>query len=312
MAEPYEAVSEPIPISLIAGRYLLFDVNVVTYLRRTHHICGSLIGGIPQAPQQNFFLGLPVELMPEEAKLLVKKEIAYVVDDVAWHIQRYNTFEGEDKEKYLASLRAQGLEARKAAQLGAKQRTERGLRTMAIKKAREKSRSSEASEHVNDSHPDTSLDADDASESLFDDRASSPTPVSTASSFASSEPYAVTPSTSYSPSSLPQNPTPPPDPPAVPTYPLFEHLHSLGYFMMPGLRFGCHFNVYPGDPLRFHSHFLASSYEFDEEIPLLDLIGGGRLGTAVKKGFLIGGEDTNGGSESGANMRTFCIEWGGM
>ena len=83
--------------------------------------------------------------------------------------------------------------------------------------------------------------------------------------------------------------------------------------MMPGLRFGCDYNVYPGDPLRFHSHFLAVGYEWDQEIPLLDLIGGGRLGTAVKKGFLIGGKDTSDTmDEEGDGVRTFCIEWGGM
>jgi tRNA-splicing endonuclease subunit Sen34 len=314
MAEPYDSLSEPIPISLIAGRHLLFDVNVVTYLRRTHNICGSLIGGIPQAPQQNLFLGLPVELMPEEARLLVKKEIAYIVDDGAWHTQRFNTFEGADRQKYLASLRSQGLKARKIAQNEARKRTERGLRKLAAAKAHEKAE--EDTDTVEDGTPDTSFDdttnvPEDSSEALFDgDRPSSPTPSNTA--FASFEPYALTPSTSYSPSSLPQNSSSPPDPPAVPSYALFEHLHSLGYFMMPGLRFGCNFNVYPGDPLRFHSHFLASSYDFDEEIPLLDLIGGGRLGTAVKKGFLIGGEDSDGELESGGNMRTFCIEWGGM
>jgi len=314
MAEPYDSVSEPIPISLIAGRYLLFDVNVVTYLRRAHNICGSLIGGIPQAPQQNFFLGLPVELMPEEARLLVKKEIAYIVDDVAWHTQRFNTFEGADRQKYLASLRAQGLKARKIAQSEARKRTERGLRKLAATKAHEKTE--KGSDALEDGTPDTPCDdnasiPEDSPETLFDsDRPSSPTSSSIA--FASSKPYALTPSTSYSPSSLPQNSSPPPDPPAVLSYALFEHLHSRGYFMMPGLRFGCNFNVYPGDPLRFHSHFLATAYGFDEEIPLLDLIGGGRLGTAVKKGFLIGGEDTDGESECGGNMRTFCIEWGGM
>lgn len=82
--------------------------------------------------------------------------------------------------------------------------------------------------------------------------------------------------------------------------------------MMPGLRFGSNFNVYPGDPLRFHAHFLANAYEFDEEISLLDLIGGGRLSTGVKKSFLIGGEDPEADSESGRKMRTFSIEWGGM
>lgn len=98
--------------------------------------------------------------------------------------------------------------------------------------------------------------------------------------------------------------------------------------MAPGIRFGCQFSVYPGDPLRFHSHFLSMSYDWDEDIDLLDLVGGGRLGTGVKKGWLIGGveekeEDGNGtnaiesevetgNSKKKAKVRTFCIEWGGM
>ena len=243
--------------------------------------------------------------MPEEAKLLVKKEIGYIVDDVAWHTQRFNTFEGEDRQKYLASLRSQGLKARKIAQGDALKRADNALRKLAISKGKKSDPS--------DATPNTSFDdtPDHSADALFEcDRVSSPTPSSTA--FASSEPFAITPSTSYSPSSLPQNNFPPPDPPFVPGYALFEHLHSRGYFLMPGLRFGSNFNVYPGDPLRFHAHFLACAFEFDEEIPLLDLIGGGRLGTAVKKGFLIGGEDPEAESESGRKMRTFCIEWGGM
>jgi tRNA-splicing endonuclease subunit Sen34 len=81
---------------------------------------------------------------------------------------------------------------------------------------------------------------------------------------------------------------------------------------MPGLRFGCDYNVYPGDPLRFHSHFSATSYGWDEEFSMIDLIGGGRLGTRVKKSFLIGGEDLDAEPDKGAAVRTFCIEWGGM
>ena len=88
--------------------------------------------------------------------------------------------------------------------------------------------------------------------------------------------------------------------------------------------------MYPGDPLRFHSHFLAMGHDWDEEIDILDLIGDGRLGTGVKKGWLIGGavknSDTNAkhdaitkdaqssaaeGSED-FHVRTFCVEWGGM
>ena len=316
MAES-DSISEPIPISLISGRYLLFDVNVVTYLRRTHHICGVLIGSIPQVPQQNTFLGLPVELLPEEAKILVEKEVAYIIDDIAWH-KKFFTFDGEERQKYLKSLRSEGIKARKIAQQNALKRTELGLAKRASAKAREISERSTDDPNVErnllslpDSEtPDgTSSRAGSAEASLFDE--DRPVTTSKAAAFQGSEPYAITPTTTYSPSSLPQNPSPQPDPTVPSSYALFAHLHSKGYFIMPGLRFGSDYNVYPGDPLRFHSHFLATSYEWDQDIPLLDLVGGGRLGTGVKKGFLIGGEDTTSESEV-RKVRTFAIEWGGM
>jgi tRNA-splicing endonuclease subunit Sen34 len=301
MAESFDSISEPIPISLVSGRYLLFDINVVTYLRRTHHICGTLIGSIPQIPQQNIFLGLPVELMPEEAKLLVEKEVAYIVDDFAWHKQKFNTFEGADRAEYLDSLRSEGLKARKAAETASRNKKENALAKLAVRRSRE-----ESSEGAVMNDPT----GGDDSELLFNyDRPASPASSATSTS---NTPYAITPTTTYSPSSLPQNPLQQPDPPVPSSYHLFAHLHSKDYFLMPGLRFGCDYNVYPGDPLRFHSHFAAVSYDWDEEIPMIDLIGGGRLGTRVKKAFLIGGKDLESKAEDGDGVRTFSIEWGGM
>ena len=64
--------------------------------------------------------------------------------------------------------------------------------------------------------------------------------------------------------------------------------------------------------MRFHAHFAAVSYDWNEEISMIDLIGGGRLGTRVKKAFLIGGKDEGKSEEDGDNVRTFSIEWGGM
>jgi len=90
------------------------------------------------------------------------------------------------------------------------------------------------------------------------------------------------------------------------SYPLYAHLHGLGYFLSPGLRFGCQYLVYPGDPLRFHSHFLAVGVDWDQEIDLMDIVGGGRLGTGVKKGYLLGGREPEG------DVRTFSVEWAGM
>ncbi len=127
MSQVEDEVNEPIAISKIASRYLLFDVDAVTYLRRKHNICGVLIGTIPQAPQQNTFQGLPVELLPEEARLLVEKEVAYIVDDVALHKEWLATSQGSDRSLYLGSLRAEGLQAQKSAEAISKMKTQRAL-----------------------------------------------------------------------------------------------------------------------------------------------------------------------------------------
>jgi tRNA-splicing endonuclease subunit Sen34 len=81
--------------------------------------------------------------------------------------------------------------------------------------------------------------------------------------------------------------------------------------MMPGLRFGCQYSVYPGDPFRYHAHFLANQYAWSEEIAVMDLVATGRLATSVKKGFLLGGSDPDAVGES-SHVRTFCMEWAGM
>lgn len=106
--------------------------------------------------------------------------------------------------------------------------------------------------------------------------------------------------------------SPPPsslDPaPSKTSYPLYKHLHANSYFLSPGLRFGCQFMAYPGDPLRFHSHFVVTGMGWDEEIEMRDIVGGGRLGTGVKKAWMVGGED----NDKPGTVRTFCVEWGGF
>lgn len=58
--------------------------------------------------------------------------------------------------------------------------------------------------------------------------------------------------------------------------------------MGKGLRFGGDFVVYPGDPLRYHSHFTATVQTTpDEPMAAQELVAAGRLGTAVKKAHLL-------------------------
>lgn len=284
----------PIPISLVTQRYLLFDIAAVSYLRREQNICGVLIGSIPQSPSQNLFLGLPLELMPEEASLLIAKGIAYLVDDVRAHDEMLHKTDLERREKYLNAARNEGQAAWKTRSI----QKEQAFRKKVLQGQALKARNAETSAE------DGVQDADDApfneTESIFSATASS-----TTSKSINLLSIGVTPATS-----TPLLQSTPSDPAvghtAHQTYPLFKHLHDRGFFLSPGLRFGCQYMAYPGDPLRYHSHFLVDGKSWDDEIKLIDIVGGGRLGTGVKKGYLLGGSDPEG------QVKTFSIEWAGM
>ncbi|KAF2493828.1 SEN34 subunit of tRNA-splicing endonuclease [Lophium mytilinum] len=312
------SVPEPFPISQIANRFLIFDVDAVTYARREHNITGVLVGTIAHMSQQNVFLGIPLELMPEEARLLVEQGHAYIADDVDVHNKGFLEMNREDRLAFLQAMDKQGMDAALNNQKKAEERSEKALQRKGLARKVQENAARRASEALESSSAATPTDAE-ADTSLFD---SPPRSASPAISQAPNglDPFFVTPTTSY-----PRLPTPPISPttplPHVPrTYPLFAYLHSKGYFMTPGLRFGCNYTVYPGDPLRFHSHFLATGLDWDEEFDLLDIVGGGRLGTGVKKAYMIGGADTstNDVSDKGSGRRTedgvraFSIEWAGL
>lgn len=304
-------------ISQQVERYMLYDIAVITWLRRAHKLLGVFVGTLSQLPQQNLFLGLPMELQPEEARLLVETGLAYTVDDLAWHSHDGISIDDAQRNELKAQLCQEGTEIAKEMERKKIIKTRRQLGKVQHQKCPQ-SRVSRIDTNLLE---DVSESLDD---SLFDNVSPQEGPVPSSSLQTKSvglEAYSVTPVSSYSmllpPCQNVDNGLPKADPLS---YALFKHLHSLGYFITPGLRFGCQFSVYPGDPLRFHSHFLATSMAWDEEIDLLHLIGGGRLGTGVKKGWLIGGiqdhqqaeADTETRLEQKGSVRTFCIEWGGM
>jgi tRNA-splicing endonuclease subunit Sen34 len=299
----------PIPISFIYGRYLLFSADAATYLRREHHVGGVLIGTLPQVPQQNVFLGLPLELMPEEARLLVEKGVAFIVDEKNLHDHGMRTLIEADKREYLQELENEGLRAAKAQVQKKERQREEVLKKLALQK-----KSKAPSTQSDDASEDRATVEEDGASDLFrsDDRPGSSLSLSRVST-ATVSAMGITPATSYP--LLPYKPSSDfiiPELPKVPaSYPVFAHLHSEGYFLSPGLRFGCQYVAYPGDSLRFHSHFLVVAADWDEELRMMEIVGGGRLGTGVKKGFLLGGAEPT-ESEETAKVRTFSIEWAGM
>ncbi|KAK7203288.1 tRNA-splicing endonuclease subunit SEN34 [Myxozyma melibiosi] len=223
----------PVDISYVDGEYLVFDIDAVKALRNEHHISGILVGTLPQVPQQSVFLGLPLQLMPEEAALLVHFGVARVLDEQASH-DLILSEDGDDSAKDRITA------------------AESGLQTFVTPAVTQPSDRAEAT------LPESSIAP------ILD----------------------------------------------TPRFQVYKYLHGKGFFLSPGLRFGSQFLAYPGDPLRYHSHYLVRGLAWDEDFALLDLIGSGRLGTGVKKAWMIGGRVPAGARRE--DYASFCVEWAGF
>jgi len=261
---------------------------------------------MPQNPTQNLFLSLPVELHAEEAKLLVDKGVGYIADELAQHLSQLGTMDEATRKGYLQHLKQ---ERRNAQQVFEEAKAEAKAKVQAKHQGKRKAKPATTTSAA-------VTDSGEGSLSLFDDtplpNTTTPIPAAPKDQDTTTTLPSVTPTTSTS--LLPPSPTTAPLDIATAKYPLYRYLNARGYYTTPGLRFGGDYSVYPGDPFRYHAHYLANSYGWDEEVAMLDLVTSGRLGTAVKKGFLFGAEKPggSGGGEGEGEVRVFCIEWAGM
>lgn len=278
-------------ICKVAERFLIFDPEAAALARREYNISGTLAGTTPQQPTQNIFLGLPIEVRPEEADALVRLGAAYVVDTATAHRVALQSLSADavSRKTYVEYLRRRKLAARQAV-------VERNVRKAAqVADRLGRPRFS----------PNEALTLPGAGQLNY-----VPTTGTQSRPHARQADAHVTSLTLVS-SSGPI--------PGIADHQLSNTrktggalcrcLQACGYYTTPGLRFGAQYSVYPGDPLRFHAHFMANEYEWDDTIAILDVVSGGRLATAVKKSFLLGGQQPSSGV---VPVRTFCMEWAAM
>ncbi|KAK0534338.1 tRNA-splicing endonuclease subunit [Tilletia horrida] len=264
LAEVRAAHPDRALVHLANGDALVWTVEDVKLLRTSHHIIGLMSGTLPIAPQQNVFLGLPLQLIPEEVTFLLRRGAIVLVDQSA--LERQALYEEAE---------ASG---------------ESGGSSPALEKSTLPQQVSEG----------------DAATSPTESGVLVPRPPPSTSFQTNSRHIHTTLSSARHPPSTSTGP-PTATSTATPTWPYpstplerarcatFDDLHARGYYMGTGLRFGGEFVVYPGDPLRYHSHFsttvlVASSGEDEggeSSMSGLDFVASGRLGTAVKKAHLI-------------------------
>lgn len=324
-------MTDLVRITKTGSRYLVFEVKDVAALRREHCICAVFVGTTPQNPNQNVFSGLPIELLPEEARLLVDKGAAYIVDDAVSHLTQLSTMDATARQAYLQSLKTR---QRAFQRMADEQDAERKKYTEKMKAQAKSKRAPRAMKQDESS----ALTKDDAGAgtagALNDDGLLFPFGDSVLSvpalpNVQAKHPMRPALASVNVPKMRHLTPTTSVDMLADPkagivlieaprSYPFYKHLNSKGFYITPGIRFGADYSVYPGDPFRFHAHFMATSFEWNEEITVLDLVTGGRLGTGVKKGFLIGAESPRDEGEKAEEdigndrVRAFTLEWAAM
>ncbi|KAK3991395.1 hypothetical protein QBC44DRAFT_323575 [Cladorrhinum sp. PSN332] len=287
-------------ISRVGGnRYLVFDIEDVMSIRRNNGICAVLTGTMPQNPTQNLFLGLPVELRAEEVRLLVDAGAAYVVDELTEHLASFGGAappSEKKNKKYLSEVKEKRVLAQRA--FDEEKERVRALhadKVQGAKKKKKKNKQAKAADGEDGLLFGGGESSKPAADEVKKEEKAKPLP-------------GITPTTSEKLVGVSDGV----DVPVHPSYPFYRHLNSRGFFTTPGLRFGGDYSVYPGDPFRYHAHYLANAYGWNEEIPMLDVITSGRLGTAVKKSFLFGAEQPAAAPEEDGQVRMFCVEWAGM
>ena len=282
-----------VPILLANGVPFLWESRDVERVRTEHNLCGLLTGTLPLIPQQNVFLGMPLRLLPEEVVLLLRRRAAVLIDDA----HAYGAPTEEERSEYLAHEAQEILdqkERQRRQQEEHRQRMEAAItQESGDARALERRRARQAAKQAKGQAPDETPE-----EKEQDVLAKMPYvhhTHSTSAHLPAYHPATAEMNTGTTNAYLTLQEA---QAAGVWTYPstlqerarcaAFEALHSKGFFLSTGLRFGGDFVVYPGDPLRYHSHYTATVLATPQQpMAAFHVVASGRLGTAVKKSHLL-------------------------
>ncbi|XP_069029229.1 tRNA-splicing endonuclease subunit Sen34 isoform X2 [Embiotoca jacksoni] len=252
---------------------------------RSLGLVGALLGSLPRTPRQNGRLGRPLLLLQEEETLLREQRAAAALPGSNQDVggaelrQRYE----EEQQSSFEEQRVLALEDRKSALLRAVTSSDTG---------------SESGAGTADQALCGRLEALDQSFSF--PRSALAVQLSTARAGLSHSPE----DRAFLQADWPIRERD--EPRCVARYQVFRDLRGRGFYLTSAGKFGGDFLVYPGDPLRFHAHFIAVCLSLDEDICLLDVLAVARLGSNVKKTVLLCSPGTDG------DIRYTSVQWSGM
>uniref|UniRef100_A0A2K5VPY4 tRNA-splicing endonuclease subunit Sen34 n=1 Tax=Macaca fascicularis TaxID=9541 RepID=A0A2K5VPY4_MACFA len=286
-------------VEVANGRSLVWGAEAVQALRERLGV-GRTVGALPRGPRQNSRLGLPLLLMPEEARLLAEIGAVTLVSaprpDPQHHSLALTAFKRQQEESFQeqSALAAEARETRRQELL------EKITEGQAAKKQKLEQASGASSSHEAGS-------SQAAKENETSDGQASGEQEEAGPSSSQAEPsngVAPLPRSALLVQLATARPRPvkarPLDwrvqskdwphagrPAHELRYSIYRDLWERGFFLSAAGKFGGDFLVYPGDPLRFHAHYIAQCWAPEDPIPLQDLVAAGRLGTSVRKTLLL-------------------------
>ncbi|RUS91624.1 hypothetical protein EGW08_000597, partial [Elysia chlorotica] len=267
----------------------------VQMLREECRIVGKLVGCLPRAPRQNIQLGLPLQLMPEEAKLLV--DIGNIIilykQSYVHSIKISNFFLTLVQQRLYKEHRKEEVSQRMDSIIAGKKAKKRKLQEELNQSKDGAGAASETMDAPEESGSQGALSegkdgADKDIDSLtVDDIVTTETSAehSLVQIFTQNpwkESYVTYKDWSY-----------PSTERDILRYRVFKDLWGKGFYLTSGSKFGGDFLVYPGDPARYHSHYIAVCRSQFDELPCLDLVSLGRLSSNVRKTALLCAMDRN-------------------
>uniref|UniRef100_A0A1A8LPH7 tRNA-splicing endonuclease subunit Sen34 n=3 Tax=Nothobranchius TaxID=28779 RepID=A0A1A8LPH7_9TELE len=283
MEDQNQESSDPVvALSLCDSTPLLWRAQDLRTVR-SQSVVGALLGSLPRAPRQNLKLGRPLLLLPEEERLLRERHAAAFPprnQDVerAEFQQQYE----EEQQRSFEEQSVFALEDRKSA----------------LQRAMTSSQSGSGSGTSSDEALQRRLL--DLDQNFTFPRSALAVQLSTTRAGLNYCPEAR---------AFLQLDWPIRDQGNAQfdtRYLVFRDLWGRGFFLTSAGKFGGDFLVYPGDPLRFHAHFIAICLSLDESVSLLDILAAARLGCNVKKTVLLCSPAPNG------PVHYTSVQWSGM
>ncbi|KAG8140498.1 hypothetical protein E2320_003188 [Naja naja] len=284
-----------IRIYLLEGKAFVWNYADARRIREEHRIVGVLVGALPRKPRQNVRLGLPLELLPEEVRLLLDKGLATLVrsptsqslghgkNQDALVPEKVVAYEKELEENYQEQLRLSAEQKKTMLESLADQITQGRA-----KKWQQKEGGGEPLVQPAESGSCFVLPRESMMIQLPTERTQIAEEETVDWHVASQLwPYAGQERHEM-------------------LYSIFRDLWERGYYVTTGSKFGGDFLIYPGDPMRFHAHYIALCFSKDAPISLCDIISAGRLGTNVKKTVLLCSVEQEG------TVAYTSLQWSGM